>query len=52
MVLLEAALAAYFVYGIYTGIQLGDFGLILFHGMLAAGFAAVAYYSFRQVKHA
>jgi len=52
MVLLEAGLAAYFVYGIYTGIQLGDFGLVLFHGMLAMGFAAVAYYSFRQMKHA
>lgn len=52
LVLLEGALAVYFVFGIYTGIRLGDFGLLLFHGMLAAGFAAVAYYSFRQVKHA
>ncbi|MEM6844904.1 MAG: glycosyltransferase [Bacteroidota bacterium] len=52
MVLLEAALALYFAYGIYTGIRLGDFGLLLFHGMLATGFAAVAYYSFRQVRHA
>ncbi len=50
LVLLEALLAGYFAYGIYAGIQMGDFGLLLFHGMLFAGFAAVSFYSFRQVR--
>ena len=52
MVLLEALLALYFGYGIYVGIRIGDFGLLLFHLMLFLGFAAVAFYSFRQVRHA
>ena len=52
MVLLELLLAGYFAYGIYAGVQLGDFGLLLFHGMLFLGFAAVAFYSFRQVNPA
>lgn len=52
LTMLEAGLALYFMYGIYTGIQLGDFGMILFHGMLTLGFAAVAYFSIRQMKHA
>lgn len=52
IVILETLLALYFIYGIYAGIHLGDFGLILFHLMLALGFGTVAYYSFRQVKYA
>ncbi|MGB3850286.1 MAG: cellulose synthase family protein [Tunicatimonas sp.] len=52
LVLLEAGLALYFAYGIYTGIRLGDFGLLLFHGMLFLGFTAVAVYSIRQARQA
>ncbi len=50
LVLLEALFALYFAYGIYTGVRLGDFGLLLFHTMLFLGFAAVAIYSVRQVQ--
>ena len=49
-VILEALLALYFGFGIYVGVQMQDFGLILFHVMLMLGFGAVAYYSFRQVR--
>ena len=52
MVLLEVLLAAYFAFGIYTGVRIADFGLVLFHGMLFLGFAAVACYSFRPVGRA
>ncbi len=51
MTVFEMLLAAYFAYGIYTGIRLGDFGMLLFHTMLALGFAAVAFYSVVQTKH-
>ena len=50
MVLLELLLASYFAYGIYAGVRMGDFGLLLFHGMLFLGFSAVAFYSLRQVR--
>lgn len=49
--ILEVLLALYFCYGIYAGIQAGDFGLIIFHLMLAIGFSFVAFYSIIQVKH-
>lgn len=52
IIILEALLALYFAFGIYAGIHLGDFGLLLFHLMLALGFGTVAYYSFRQVNYA
>jgi cellulose synthase/poly-beta-1,6-N-acetylglucosamine synthase-like glycosyltransferase len=48
LVLAEALLAAYFVYGIIAGIRLGDYGLLPFHVMLAAGFGGVVFYSVRQ----
>lgn len=51
IVMLEMLLALYFAYGIYAGIQLGDFGLLLFHVMLTLGFGTVAFYSLRQVKY-
>ena len=51
-VMVEALLALYFAFGIYVGVQMQDFGLVLFHVMLMLGFGAVAYYSFRQVKRA
>jgi cellulose synthase/poly-beta-1,6-N-acetylglucosamine synthase-like glycosyltransferase len=49
--LFEPFLALYFFYGIYTSLQIGDFGLILFHLMLAVGFSCVAFYSIIQLKH-
>ncbi len=52
LVMLEVLLALYFAYGVYAGIRMADFGLLLFHLMLALGFGLVAYYSFRQVRHA
>ncbi|MCU0434040.1 MAG: glycosyltransferase [Bacteroidia bacterium] len=45
LVLAEALLMGYFVYGIVTGIRLGDYGLLPFHAMLAAGFGAVFVFS-------
>ena len=41
----EGILTIYFIFGIAFGIHLQDFGLILFHLMLAAGFGSVFYYS-------
>ena len=49
---LEMTLAAYFAFGIYTGVRIADFGLVLFHGMLFLGFTAVAFYSFRPIERA
>ncbi|MCA6362682.1 MAG: glycosyltransferase [Bacteroidetes bacterium] len=48
LVLAEALLMLYFIYGIITGIRLGDYGLLPFHVMLAGGFGAVFYYSVSQ----
>lgn len=42
---MEGLLTIYFIFGIVFGIYLQDFGLILFHLMLAAGFGSVFYYS-------
>ncbi|MFI5136028.1 MAG: hypothetical protein ACHQD9_09265, partial [Chitinophagales bacterium] len=41
----EGILSLYFLYGIFLGIQLHDYGLIPFHFLLALGFACVSYYS-------
>ncbi len=43
--IVEGILSIYFIFGIAFGIHLQDFGLILFHLMLAAGFGSVFYYS-------
>lgn len=50
--IMEGLLAIYFVYGIVSGFKLQDYGLILFHLMLAIGFAYVFLLSVRPVKHA
>ena len=47
MTIMEGVLSIYFIFGIAFGIHLQDFGLILFHLMLAAGFGSVFYYSVR-----
>ncbi|MEQ9403004.1 MAG: glycosyltransferase family 2 protein [Cyclobacteriaceae bacterium] len=49
---LEGLLAIYFVYGIVSGFQLEDYGLMLFHLMLAIGFTYVFLLSVKPVKHA
>ncbi len=49
---LEVLLAVYFVFGIVAAFFVADYGMLLFHGMLAAGFTAVAFYSFMAPKHA
>jgi hypothetical protein len=43
--LIELSLFFYFSYGMFLGWHLGDYGLILFHFMLAAGFLSVFYNS-------
>lgn len=49
--ILEGILALYFAFGIFSGIRLGDYGLILFHTMLFLGFLSVFYHSIRPVAH-
>lgn len=48
----EGLLSIYFVYGIVSGFQLEDYGLMLFHLMLAIGFAYVFFLSVKPMKHA
>lgn len=43
--LLEGMLCLYFLFGIGAGVYLQDYGLLLFHLMLASGFGLVFYYS-------
>lgn len=45
----EGLLALYFVFGIFSGISLGDYGLVLFHLMLASGFGYVFIISLKPV---
>lgn len=48
----EGVLAAYFAFGMASGILLKDYGLLLFHLMLAIGFGAVFFLSLKQTGHA
>lgn len=50
MILAEGILAIYFIYGIIAGIRLSDYGLLLFHFMLAFGFGIVFCFSVFQRK--
>ncbi|SFU27688.1 Glycosyltransferase, catalytic subunit of cellulose synthase and poly-beta-1,6-N-acetylglucosamine synthase [Pustulibacterium marinum] len=43
--ILEGALMVYFLFGMYSGIKLNDFGMFPFHFMLFAGFAFVFFNS-------
>lgn len=45
---LEGVLAAYFAFGVWAGLSLGVWALLLFHGILAVGYASVFLYSFRR----
>ncbi len=48
----EGLLGMYFIFGIFYGIYIGDFGLLIFHAFLAFGFFAVFFYSLLPLKHA
>ncbi len=50
--LMEGLLSLYFAFGIAAGIYLWDLGLIIFHIMLALGFALVFYQSVKPVSYA
>ncbi|MDW7693246.1 glycosyltransferase family 2 protein [Flammeovirgaceae bacterium SG7u.111] len=45
--LIEGLLALYFSFGIYSGIRLGDFGLLPFHFFLFLGFGTIFYMSLK-----
>jgi len=45
---LEGLLSLYFLAGIVLGILVGDYGLIVFHLMLAIGYASIFYYSIKN----
>ena len=49
---LEGMLCLYFIGGIAVGISLHDWGLIIFHVMLAIGFGSVFYHSVKPIRHA
>jgi hypothetical protein len=45
--IVEFILFLYFIFGVGLGIYKGDFGLLIFHLMLATGFGSVFYYSIK-----
>ena len=48
----EGLLALYFIYGIISGFKLEDYGLMLFHLMMALGFSYVFLLSVRSIRYA
>lgn len=50
--IIEGILCLYFIFGMVVGIQMGDFGLLLFHAMLALGFGSVFYFSVKPAVNA
>lgn len=50
--LIEGLFCLYFIFGIISGIRLGDFGLLFFHGMLAVGFGSVFFLSVKPIQSA
>lgn len=50
--IIESILGLYFIGGIALGIYLKDFGLILFHAMMAMGFLIISYQSIKLSWHA
>ncbi len=50
MTILEGLLAVYFLFGIWYGISIRDYGLLLFHSMLALGFSMVFIYSLIPIR--
>lgn len=51
LTILEGLLSLYFIFGIGAGIYLHDWGLMIFHVMLALGFSIVFYHSVRPLKY-
>ncbi len=51
LTVLEGLLSLYFIAGIAAGIYLNDWGLIIFHLMLALGFASVFYHSVKPFSY-
>lgn len=52
LTMLEALLAVYFGFGIWFGIHLGDYGLVIFHFMLMLGYSIVFFHSVSpKLKH-
>ena len=49
---MEGVLSVYFIYGIFSGFKLEDYGLMLFHAMLAIGFAYVFILSVKPMNNA
>lgn len=52
LTVIEVILCLYFIFGIAAGIYLQDWGLLIFHFMLATGFGLVFYYSVTSGVHA
>ncbi|MBC6401842.1 MAG: glycosyltransferase [Ekhidna sp.] len=50
--LFEGLLAIYFMYGIISGFKLEDYGLMLFHLMMALGFSYIFILSIRPFRYA
>ena len=51
LTLMEGLLCLYFIGGVAAGIYLHDWGLIIFHVMLAMGFGSVFYHSVKPIRH-
>lgn len=49
--IMESLLCIYFIYGIILGFQLSDYGLILFHSMLAIGFGSIVYLTIKPLRY-
>jgi len=47
-IFVEGLLSIYFFAGIVLGVVIGDYGLILFHLMLALGYAGIFFYSIKK----
>ncbi|MEL6535040.1 MAG: cellulose synthase family protein [Bacteroidota bacterium] len=47
----EGILSLYFIFGIAAGFWLGDYGLLLFHIMLAFGYGLIFYHSIKPLKY-
>lgn len=52
VIFFEGVLALYFGYGVWSAFKLGDFGLVLFHFMMAFGCAYIFILSIRPIKYA
>jgi len=50
--IIEALLSAYFIFGIFSGFYLKDYGLILFHIMLALGYGGIFIFTIRPLNNA